>query len=157
MNRRSLSAETDEPSLTSAIWSRLMIYLLDTDTCVFILKRRPSHVRERFQSLRRGQIGISAITFCELEFGIAKSQYKEKNQKNVREFVSYLEILDFPASAAEVFGKIRAGLQSAGTPIRSFDMLIAAHALHENLILVTNNTREFSRIPHLQLENWLDL
>jgi tRNA(fMet)-specific endonuclease VapC len=132
-----------------------MRYLLDTNTCIFIIKRNPPEVRERFEQLRVGDVGVSAITYCELQFGVANSSKPDQNQSALTEFLAPLEVLDFPSAAAVVFGNIRARLQRAGTPIGNYDLLIAAHALHLGLILVTNNTREFSRIPGLQAEDWI--
>jgi tRNA(fMet)-specific endonuclease VapC len=132
-----------------------MRYLLDTNTCIYIIKRAPSTVFERFKSLHVGDVGVSAITYCELEFGVAKSSKPDQNQLALTEFLSPLEVLNFPATAARVYGSIRAHLQHAGTPIGNFDLLIAAHALFEALILVTNNTKEFRRIPGLKIENWV--
>jgi tRNA(fMet)-specific endonuclease VapC len=132
-----------------------MRYLLDTNTCIYIIKRAPSAVFERFKSLHVGDVGVSAITYCELEFGVAKSSKPDENQSALTEFLSPLEVLNFPANAARVFGTIRAHLQHAGTPIGNFDLLIAAHALFADLILVTNNTKEFRRIPGLKIENWV--
>jgi tRNA(fMet)-specific endonuclease VapC len=132
-----------------------MRYLLDTNTCFYIIKRAPAAVFERFKSLHVGDVGVSAITYCELEFGGAKSSKPDENQQALTEFLGPLEVLNFPANAARVFGTIRAHLQHAGTPIGNFDLLIAAHALFEDLILVTNNTKEFRRIPGLKIENWV--
>lgn len=133
-----------------------MRYLLDTNICIYIIKRAPPEVFERFRVLRVGDVGVSAITCCELQFGVAKSSRPEQNQLALTEFFSPLEVLDFPAAAAETFGKIRAHLQSAGTPIGNYDLLIAVHALHERLTLVTNNTSEFCRVPGLKVENWIE-
>lgn len=132
-----------------------MRYLLDTNICIYIIKRSPPELYARFQKLKVGDVGVSAITYCELQFGVARSSRPEENQLALTEFLSPLEVLDFPSAAAVQFGKIRARLQNAGTPIGGYDLLIAAHALHEGLILVTNNTREFRRVPDLKVENWL--
>lgn len=132
-----------------------MRYLLDTNTCIYIIKRSPPQVLERFNNLNIGDIGISAISFCELQFGISNSSKPEQNQLALTKFISPLEILDFPSSAAPLFGKIRSQLKSAGTPIGNYDLLIAAHALHLGLTLVSNNLKEFRRIPDLETENWI--
>lgn len=132
-----------------------MRYLLDTNTCIYIIKRSPPEVFDRFRVLRVGDVGVSAITYCELQFGVAKSSRPEENQHVLAEFLSPLEVLDFPAAAAPLFGTIRAHLQHAGTPIGNYDLLIAAHALQERFTLVTNNTKEFSRVPGLKVENWI--
>ncbi len=132
-----------------------MRYLLDTNICIYIIKRSPPELYARFRKLQVGDVGVSAITYCELQFGVSRSSRPEENQLALTEFLGPLELLDFPSAAAIRFGEIRARLQAAGTPIGGYDLLIAAHALHEGLILVTNNTREFLRVPDLKLENWL--
>ena len=132
-----------------------MRYLLDTNICIYIIKRSPPELYARFRRLKVGDVGVSAITFCELQYGVARSTRPEKNQPALTEFLAPLEVLDFPAAAAVNFGEIRYFLQAAGTPIGGYDLLIAAHALYEGLTLVTNNTREFSRVPGLRLENWV--
>ncbi len=131
-----------------------MRYLLDTNICIYIIKRSPPELYALFQSLKVGDVGVSAITFCELQYGVARSSRPEENQLALTEFLAPLEVLDFPAAAAVKFGEIRSRLRKAGTPIGGYDFLIAAHALHEGLTLVTNNTREFRRIPDLKVENW---
>lgn len=133
-----------------------MRYLLDTNTCIYIIKRSPERLMLRFKRLRVGDVGISAITVCELQFGVSNSSQPEKNQRALTEFLGPLEILDFPATASVVYGEIRTRLQRAGTPIGIYDLLLAAHALHRNLTLVTNNVREFSRVPDLRIENWVE-
>lgn len=133
-----------------------MRYLLDTNTCIYIIKRSPEQVMHRFKRLRVGDVGVSAITVCELQFGVANSSQPERNQQALTEFLGPLEVMDFPAPAAVTYGEIRAHLQRSGRPIGSYDLLLAAHALHENLTLVTNNLREFARVPNLRAENWLE-
>jgi tRNA(fMet)-specific endonuclease VapC len=133
-----------------------MRYLLDTNICIYIIKRSPPDVYERFRRLHVGDIGVSAITYCELQFGVARSSKPNENQLALNEFLSPLEVLDFPAGAASAFGEIRAHLQRVGTPIGNFDLLIAAHARHQGLTLVTNNLEEFKRVPGLKVENWVE-
>jgi len=133
-----------------------MRYLLDTNTCIYIIKRSPEQVMLRFKRLRVGDVGVSAITVCELQFGVSNSSQPERNQRALTEFLGPLEVLDFPGAASTTYGEIRASLQRSGKPIGSYDLLLAAHALHDNLILVTNNIREFARVPDLRLENWLE-
>jgi len=132
-----------------------MRYLLDTNICIYIIKQSPPAVRERFNRLRVGDVGVSAITYCELEYGVARSTRPETNRAALIGFLAPLDILDFPAAAAVSFGKIRAHLKAAGTPIGNYDLLIAAHALHAGLTLVTNNVREFLRVPGLRVEDWV--
>ena len=132
-----------------------MRYLLDTNTCIYIIKRSPDHLYQRFNALRVGDVGISAITCCELQYGVANSTRPVENQFALTEFLAPLEVLDFPSAAAPLYGSIRAHLQRAGTPIGNYDLLLAAHARHEGLTLVTNNMKEFRRVPHLEVENWI--
>jgi tRNA(fMet)-specific endonuclease VapC len=112
-------------------------------------------VYARFKLLHVGDVGISAITYCELQFGVAKSSRPVENQLALAEFLSPLEVLAYPPAAAVPFGNIRAHLERKGMPIGNYDLLIAAHALHEGLTLVTNNTKEFKRVPGLKVENWI--
>ena len=132
-----------------------MRYLLDTNTCIYVIKRSPPQVYKRLRKLRIGEVGISAITFCELQFGVTNSSKPDKNQLALTEFLAPLEVLDFPSAAAVTFGDVRLRLKRAGTPIGSYDLLIAAHALEQGLTLVTNNLKEFKRVPGLELENWM--
>ena len=132
-----------------------MRYLLDTNICIYIIKQSPSSVYDRFRKLRVGDIGISAITCYELQFGVAKSQRPEENQLVLTEFLAPLEVLDLPAAAAPKFGELRAHLEKKGTPVGNYDLMIATHAIFLDTILVTNNTREFKRIPGLKIENWV--
>jgi tRNA(fMet)-specific endonuclease VapC len=131
-----------------------MKLMLDTNICIYIIKQQPPTVLNRFLEYQIGDIGISSITISELRYGVAKSKYKEKNTKALDEFIIPLEIVPFDERAAMVYGDVRASLEIAGTPIGSMDYLIAAHALSLGVTLVTNNTREFNRIPHLSLVDW---
>jgi tRNA(fMet)-specific endonuclease VapC len=133
-----------------------MRYLLDTNTCIYIIKRSPEQVMLRFKRLRVGDVGVSAITVCELQFGVSNSSQPEGNQRALTEFLGPLEILDFPAGASIAYGEVRTHLQRSGTPIGSYDLLLAAHALHNRLTMVTNNIREFRRVPDLKMENWVE-
>ncbi len=131
-----------------------MHYLLDTNICIYIIKHKPISVRERFNKLKIGDVAISVISLCELQYGIAKSSDPEKNQSVLTQFLAPIDVLDFPATASPIFGKIRSQLERLGTPIGNYDLLIASHAIATNLTLVTNNIKEFERIPELKLENW---
>jgi tRNA(fMet)-specific endonuclease VapC len=131
-----------------------MEYLLDTNICIYIIKKRPISVFEKFKSLSIGSIGISSITLAELQYGIMKSSYPEKNQEALDKFITPLEIIDFDYNATIEYGKIRADLERKGTSIGPLDTLIAAHAKSLDLILVTNNEKEFERILGLKVENW---
>lgn len=133
-----------------------MNYLLDTNICIYIIKKKPPSVFKRFQSLSIGDVGISTITLAELKYGVAKSALKGKNQTALQQFLIPLEIIDFNYEAAIMYGEIRAYLEKSGQPIGSLDMLIAAHAKSLDLTIVTNNEREFRRIQNLKVENWLD-
>ena len=133
-----------------------MKVMLDTDTCIAIIKGKPPQVLRRFNAYKVGEIGISSVTLAELEFGVAKSLNQEKNQAALEEFVLPLEIASFDHEAARVYGRVRAMLEKKGTPIGSLDTLIGAHALALGVTLVTNNTREFSRVKGLTVVDWLD-
>ena len=129
--------------------------MLDTSTCIYIIKKKPTDVLERFRQTRISQVGISSITLSKLEYGIAKSSKPEQNQIALAQFLAPLEILSYGDDAAPQYGRLRAFLENQGTPIGSLDMLIAAHALSIGCILVTNNEKGFSRVPNLKINNWL--
>lgn len=132
-------------------------YVLDTDICIYIIKKKPQEVIDRFMSLTPGQIGISTITLAELHYGIAKSQFPEKNQVALDKMLKPIEILLFDDQAAFAYGGIRKQLEKLGTPIGPMDYLIAAQALSMGAVLVTNNEREYKRVKKLRVENWLHL
>ena len=131
-----------------------MKYLLDTNICIYLIKQKPVQVIERLQRMAIDDLGISVITLAELEYGVAKSAFYERNKLALAGFLAPLEILPFSETAAAVYGNIRADLERSGVPIGAFDCLIGAQALAGNLTLVTNNEREFRRIPGLTVENW---
>ena len=133
-----------------------MKLLLDTNICIYIIKQQPASVLNRFMEYQVGDVGISSITLSELRYGVAKSTHYEKNSKALDEFITPLEVVSYDEQAAYVYGNIRASLEKAGTPIGSMDMLIAAHALSLGLPLVTNNSSEFTRVPHLTVHNWIE-
>ena len=133
-----------------------MKYLLDTNICIYLIKSKPPQVLQKFQAHSVGEIGISAITVAELQFGVQKSQYVEQNQHALQQFLLPLICAPFDDLAAAAYGEIRATLEAQGTPIGSLDTLIAAHALSLDVALVTNNTREFSPVPNLKVVNWID-
>lgn len=132
-----------------------MTYMLDTNICIYAIKNKPEQVLKRLKSNLDKGLCISAITLAELEHGIEKSAYPEKNRAALLQFVVILDILAFDDVAAVEYGNICAYLQRKGTPIGTMDMLIAGHALAENLTLVTNNVRELERVPNLRIENWI--
>lgn len=133
-----------------------MKYLLDTNICIYIIKKKPEHVKNRFSSLHIGDVAISTITQSELQYGVEKSSNPEKNQAALDQFLLPLTILEYDQAAAKEYGKIRRVLEKQGQPIGPLDMLIAAHARSLNLIVITNNVREFSKVPDLHLENWVE-
>ena len=132
-----------------------MIYLLDTNICIYLIKRCPPQVLERFRRCAVGDIGLSTVTLAELQYGVAKSLFPAQNQQALDAFTLPLEVVAFDAAAAVAYGPVRAALERQGTPIGALDLLIAAHALSLGVILVTNNPREFSRVSGLQVENWV--
>ncbi|MBI3372653.1 MAG: type II toxin-antitoxin system VapC family toxin [Betaproteobacteria bacterium] len=132
-----------------------MKVMLDTNTCIAVIKRKPPQVLRRLNDYKVGEIGISWVTLAELEFGVAKSQHHEKNKSALDEFVLPLEIAKLDREAARVYGQIRAALEKKGTPIGALDMMIGAHALSLGVTLATGNLREFSRIKGLTVVDWL--
>lgn len=131
-----------------------MKYLLDTNTCVFLMKNNGAVVAQYRKSQSEG-IAISVITAAELYYGVHNSSFPEKNGANLANFLIGVETLDFDCAAAMEYGRIRTVLRQQGTPIGPMDLLIAAHAKSAGLTLVTNNTREFSRVKDLALADWL--
>ncbi len=133
-----------------------MLYLLDTNICIYLIKQKPRKVLAHFQNLALSDVSISSITVAELEYGVCKSQQQEKNRSALMQFLMPLEIVEFDQAAATIYGSIRSDLESRGLVIGAMDMLIAAHAMSLGAILVSNNLREFSRIASLTLENWAE-
>jgi tRNA(fMet)-specific endonuclease VapC len=131
-----------------------MKFMLDTNTCIYIIKRKPPDIIDRFKRTEISQIGISSITLSELTYGVSKSSKPEQNQMALAQFVAPLEILPYDDEAAQYYGDLRVHLEKRGTPIGALDMLIAAHALSIACTLVTNNEKEFIRIPELKIVNW---
>ncbi len=131
------------------------MYLLDTNICIYIINRNPKQVIKRIKKLKPHQIKLSSISLAELEYGVSKSNYRDKNRKALIHFVSAFDIVEFNDSDAEVYGLIRAELEKKGQVIGPYDMQIAAQAITRDLILVTNNVAEFSRISNIKLENWI--
>lgn len=131
-----------------------MKYLLDTNICIYLIKKKPAQVLENFQAHSVGDIGISAVTIAELQYGVCKSQHVEQNERALEQFLIPLICIPFDDQAAVTYGEIRATLEAQGTPIGALDTLIAAQALSLDVALVTNNTREFSRVPGLQIIDW---
>ena len=131
-----------------------MMYLLDTNICIYIIKKKPIDVLKTLKRKSNSEIFISSITIAELEYGISKSLYPERNKVALIEFLSLFNILPFTDKDAAEYGKIRASLEKKGQPIGSMDFLIASQALSNELILVTNNVKEFQRFEGLKIENW---
>lgn len=132
-----------------------MTYLLDTNICIYLINKRPMSVVEHIQSLPIEDIGISTVTVAELEYGVAKSLRPEENRNALIEFLTPFRIVEFGQVAAYEYGQLRSVLELQGQIIGPMDLLIAAHALAEGAVLVTNNEKEFRRVPDLPLANWV--
>lgn len=134
-----------------------MIWMFDTDILVYFINRKPGYERiaRRMSGRSPGEVRLSAITLSELRFGIENGEFRPENEKTLAGFLEFLQVDDFPAGAAREFGEIKAALLSKGKPVGPYDLLIAAHARHLKAILVTNNEREFRRVPGLTVQNWL--
>jgi tRNA(fMet)-specific endonuclease VapC len=120
------------------------------------MNNRPADVIQKFKKVNLGEIGVSTITISELQYGVSKSQLRKNNQIRLNEFITPLEILPYDRAAAKTYGDIRYHLEKIGQPIGPLDLLIAAQAVSQNLIVVTNNDKEFVRIRKLKVENWVD-
>ena len=131
-----------------------MKYLLDTNICIYLIKRRPESVIRELAKQAVGEVGISTITAAELWHGVVRSQSVERSRAALEQFMVPLVIAEFDAAAAIVYGQIRVALERQGRSIGPFDNLIAAHALTLGATLVTNNEREFQRVPGLTVVNW---
>jgi tRNA(fMet)-specific endonuclease VapC len=130
-------------------------WMLDTDTCIAVIKRQPEAALKKLRGKSIGQVGISSITLSELSYGAAASAKPAGNLEALREFLLPLEIAPYDDACAFVYGTIRAALERKGRPIGSLDTLIAAHALALDAVLVSHNTREFGRVASLRVEDWL--
>lgn len=131
----------------------MLKFMLDTNICIFTIKNRPQNVREVFKR-HAGQICISTVTLMELVYGAEKSSNPERNMANVEGFAARLEVLKYDSGAAAHTGQLRAELARAGKQIGPYDQMIAGHARSQGLIVVTNNLREFERVPGLRIEDW---
>ena len=129
-------------------------YLLDTNVCIYIQRQRPPAVLERFRKLKSGEAVISVITWGELMYGAEKSRQRDKVRALLEELATMLPVMPLPETAGQSYGAIRAALEAKGQPIGNNDLWIAAHAKAAGLIVVTNNEREFKRVPGLQVRNW---
>ena len=130
-------------------------YLLDTNICIYIQRQRPGQVLARFEKLKPGDAVISVITWGELLYGAAKSRYRKKVLQLLEEFKTLVPVLPLPEGTGHTYGTIRAKLEAKGTPIGNNDLWIAAHAKAASLTVVTNNEREFQRVPGLKVKNWV--
>lgn len=132
------------------------MYMLDTNICSYVLKNHPSYLRNKFKTT--SDLVISSVVYAELCYGIENSDSPKKQQRfeQLEQFIQGLQIIAWDKVAAQHYGIIRAELKRSGTPIGNNDLLIAAHARSLNAILVTNNEREFNRVSHLAVENWLE-
>ena len=131
-----------------------MNYLIDTNICIYVMNKKPFEVIDKFKNTEIGQIGISSITVSELNYGVAKSERQKQNAQRLEEFLTPFDILPYDETSSKYYGIIRYQLESEGKIIGPLDMLIAAHALSKDFILVTNNEKEFLRIKSLKVENW---
>lgn len=131
--------------------------MLDTNTLIYFISREPKHERiaRRMSGRSPGELRMSAISLSELHFGIAQSERARENEAALEELLGLVQADDFPVGAARDFGEIRAALSRRGRPIGPYDLLIAAHARHVGATLVTNDEREFRRVPSLKVQNWL--
>lgn len=130
-------------------------YLLDTNICIYIAKEKPLTLMKKFEKLKAGEIGMSIITFGELLYGANKSHFPKKSHEKLMEVATLIPVLPLNEEVANHYGDIRATLEKQGKPIGNNDLWIAAHALALKVTVVTNNVREFNRVPGLQLENWV--
>lgn len=132
-----------------------MKYLIDTNICIYIMNQRPPEVIQKFKSQEIGEIGVSSITVSELQYGVAKSAFPDKNSKRLEAFLAPFQILPYDENATKYYGEIRSQLEKQGQTIGPLDLLIAAHAMSCGLTLVTNNAKEFERVASLEVENWI--
>ena len=146
------SSATGYPKTEAVVRMKLM---LGTNICIYLIKHHQPSVLERFLSHPVDDIGISSVTVAELECGASKSRHPAKNRIALGQFISPLDVAAFNREAATAYGRLRATLEQKGTPIGAMDLLIAAHALSLKVRLITNNAREFRRVPGLRIENWV--
>ena len=132
----------------------MTLYMLDTDTCIYIMRNKPSNVQQRFNKAAKEALCISMVTLGELAFGVSRSRFDRDARELVDDFTERLTVIPWDGDAAWEFGTLRNHLESQGNPIGVLDTMIAAHALSLNAIIVTNNVRHFERVPDLKLENW---
>lgn len=131
-------------------------YLLDTNICIYLIKKHPPEVLAKFRQVQLKQLHIPSIAVFELYYGIEKNSSQQRNLSALENFIAPLTVVDFTQEAAKKAAKIRSVLEKQGTPIGVYDLQIAAIALAENMTLLTNNTREFERVKGLKFENWVE-
>lgn len=131
------------------------MYMLDTNTCIYVINKRPIEVLGRFERVSKGELCISVVTYAELLYGVARSERVAHNRHIVEQFAARLEVCPWDQTVAGAYGSIRCDLEKTGQPIGAMDLLIAAHALSRGCTLVTNNLKEFGRVPGLQTDNWM--
>ncbi len=132
-----------------------MLCMLDTNICIYLIKRKPMHVVDKLRTFDPGKVAVSSITVAELHYGVSKSNQPDRNREALAEFLLPLEVLPFDENASYHYGDIRNTLEKMGNVIGSMDLLIAAHARSLSLTLITNNLREFERVPGLRADNWV--
>lgn len=130
------------------------MFMLDTDICIYTIKRKPLNVLKRLETLQPGMVFMSAITFAELMNGAKKSSFVENNIRRLNALSEIIDVVSFDKNAAIIYGDVRSDLEKRGEVIGANDLLIAAHALSMGLTLVTNNVKEFGRVRGLNIENW---
>jgi tRNA(fMet)-specific endonuclease VapC len=128
--------------------------MLDANICIHAIKGDSPEIRRHLQAKMASDVLVSSIVTAELWTGVMKSQHRERNEQALREFLRFVDVLDWPAEASPIYGEIRARLEAKGRPIGAMDLLIAAHALHEKATLVTRNRGEFTRVDGLKVETW---
>ena len=129
--------------------------MLDTNVCIYVIKKKPIQVLDKLRTFEPGDVAVSSITVAELQYGACKSSRPDRNREALTEFLVPLEVVAFDDSAAVHYGEIRAHLERRGNVFGAMDMLIAAHARSLSLTMVTNNIQEFERVPGLRVENWV--
>jgi tRNA(fMet)-specific endonuclease VapC len=132
------------------------MYLLDSNICIYIINGKPKEVVQKIKEYNPPEIKLSSISIAELEYEVFKSENREKNRQALLHFASAFDIVDFNDDDAEIYGLIRADLEKKGQVIGPYDMQIAAQAISRNIILVTNNVKEFRRVKTLKIENWAE-
>ncbi|MGH8579850.1 MAG: type II toxin-antitoxin system tRNA(fMet)-specific endonuclease VapC [Gammaproteobacteria bacterium] len=132
-----------------------MHYMLDTNTCIYVIKHRPAEVKKKLSAIPLDKMALSSVVIGELWYGVFESTKQKNNEKALNDFLQFVTVRDWPVEAAQTYGSIRSYLKKKGTPIGAMDLLIAAHALTVGSILVTDNVTEFKRVPGLRVENWV--